>query len=399
MHVTELHRRSVEGFVARVDALSGLSNDGWARPTPCADWDVRALLNHIVYEDLWTVPLMEGATIEEVGDRYDGDLLGDHPLDAAHAACDMAVTATASGVVAGRTVHLSFGDVPAEEYAYQLAADHIIHGWVLAVATGGDTSMDPDMVEALATWFAANEDGYRKAGAIAERPSGDGGPDDPWSELLRAFDVLPVLPEINALQSAMRRKSAEYIAEAEKSGHSEDVCTYVKCDIGMLKKGNIGPTGTPLPKPDLLLLSYTGCFTFMKWFELLRQEYDCPVAMLHRPEGSPTTWLSALNANGSNPNVAVLRSSGHARISSLPVARSQTRALAPSLAASTRPSGLNSMRSTLFFRPSRLMRFSPLLASNTWMPVPTCAMPLAASRYVPTARLRPSELSAMPGQT
>jgi len=103
------------------------------------------------------------------------------------------------------------------------------------------------------------------------------------TELLRSFDILPVLPEINALQSGMRKLSADYIAEAEKQGHSEDVCTYVKCDIGMLKKGNIGPTGKKLPKPDLLLLSYTGCFTFMKWFELLRQEYDCPVAMLHVP--------------------------------------------------------------------------------------------------------------------
>jgi benzoyl-CoA reductase subunit B len=104
------------------------------------------------------------------------------------------------------------------------------------------------------------------------------------TELMRSFDVLPVLPEINALQSGMRKLSAGYISEAEKHGHSEDVCTYVKCDIGMLKKGNIGPTGTKLPEPDLLLLSYTGCFTFMKWFELLRQEYDdCPVAMLHVP--------------------------------------------------------------------------------------------------------------------
>ncbi len=104
------------------------------------------------------------------------------------------------------------------------------------------------------------------------------------NELVRSFGLLPVLPEINALQSGMRKLSAEYIAEAEKQGHSEDVCTYVKCDIGMLKKGNIGPTGKPLPKPDLLLLSYTGCFTFMKWFELLRSEFgDVPVAMLHVP--------------------------------------------------------------------------------------------------------------------
>jgi benzoyl-CoA reductase subunit B len=103
------------------------------------------------------------------------------------------------------------------------------------------------------------------------------------TELLLSFDVLPVLPEINALQSAMRGKTAEYIAMAEKLGHSEDVCTYVKSDIGMMKSGNVGPTGQRLPTPDLLLLSYTGCFTFMKWFELLREEYHCPVAMLHVP--------------------------------------------------------------------------------------------------------------------
>lgn len=103
------------------------------------------------------------------------------------------------------------------------------------------------------------------------------------TELILSFDLLPVLPEINALQSGMRQKSGDYIQTAEKLGHSEDVCTYVKCDLGMLKGGNIGPTGLPLPKPDLLLLSYTGCFTFMKWFELLREETNAPTVMLQVP--------------------------------------------------------------------------------------------------------------------
>ncbi len=103
------------------------------------------------------------------------------------------------------------------------------------------------------------------------------------TELMLTFDMLPVHPEINALQNAMRKLSGEYIAEAERAGHSEDVCTYVKCDIGMSLKGNIGPTGEKLPPPDLLLLSYTGCYTFMKWFELLRERYHCPTAMLHVP--------------------------------------------------------------------------------------------------------------------
>jgi len=103
------------------------------------------------------------------------------------------------------------------------------------------------------------------------------------TELMAVLGFLPVLPEINALQSGMRKKTAAYIATAERLGHSEDVCTYVKADLGMLKSGNIGPTGDKLPDPDVLLLSYTGCFTFLKWFELLKQEYHAPVVMLHVP--------------------------------------------------------------------------------------------------------------------
>ena len=112
------------------------------------------------------------------------------------------------------------------------------------------------------------------------------------SELIHAFDMLPVYPEINALQSGMRKLSGGYIRDAEKIGFSEDVCTYVKCDIGMMLNGNQGPTGKKLPDPDLLLLSYTGCFTFMKWFENLERLYPgVPVAMLHTPyqEGGKIT--------------------------------------------------------------------------------------------------------------
>lgn len=112
------------------------------------------------------------------------------------------------------------------------------------------------------------------------------------SELIHAFNMLPVYPEINALQSGMRKISGNYIRDAEKFGYSEDVCTYVKCDVGMMLNGNVGPMGKKLPDPDLLLLSYTGCFTFMKWFENLEKLYPgVPVAMLHTPyqEGGKIT--------------------------------------------------------------------------------------------------------------
>ncbi len=103
------------------------------------------------------------------------------------------------------------------------------------------------------------------------------------NELIMCFDLVNNLPEVNAIQSGLRKKSGGYIMEAERAGHSEDVCTYVKSDIGMMMKGNIGPTGRELPKPDVLLLSYTGCFTFLKWFELLREQYKCPTIFLQTP--------------------------------------------------------------------------------------------------------------------
>ena len=103
------------------------------------------------------------------------------------------------------------------------------------------------------------------------------------NELIMCFDLLNNLPEVNAIQNGLRKLSGGYVMEAEKNGHSEDVCTYVKSDLGMIARGNIGPYGKPLPDPDVLLLSYTGCFTFMKWFELLRERYNCETIMLHTP--------------------------------------------------------------------------------------------------------------------
>jgi benzoyl-CoA reductase subunit B len=76
------------------------------------------------------------------------------------------------------------------------------------------------------------------------------------NELVMCFNMVGNYPEINSLQHGMRKKTGPFIMEAEHSGHSEDVCTYVKSDIGMMRKGNVGPTGQPLPEPDLLLLSY-----------------------------------------------------------------------------------------------------------------------------------------------
>lgn len=181
MEFMTLHRRAVEHWAARVAAVT---NDQWGDPTPCPEWSVRELVNHVVAEELWTVPLLRGRTISEVGGQFDGDVLGDDPRGMARMAADEAVAIVDEIVPGGGHVQLSYGEEDMGEYVRQLCADHLIHGWDLAAATGGDTSLDPELVAEVGGWFAEREAMYRSGGAVGPRQSGAG---DPQSELLAAF--------------------------------------------------------------------------------------------------------------------------------------------------------------------------------------------------------------------
>jgi uncharacterized protein (TIGR03086 family) len=181
MDLDTLYRRCVESWATRVAAVG---SDQWEGPTPCRDWSVRDLVNHVVGEDLWTVPLVLGDTIEQVGDRFDGDLVGDDPAGAALAAARAATACVAERLPGGGTVHLSYGEERMAEYVCQLAADHLVHGWDLAVATGGDPRLDPALVDEVAVWFAEREHLYRQAGMLGPRVVGPGGPQ---AQLLGAF--------------------------------------------------------------------------------------------------------------------------------------------------------------------------------------------------------------------
>jgi uncharacterized protein (TIGR03086 family) len=187
MDVRDLHRTALDAFSARVDHLPA---DSWTWPTPCADWDVRALVNHVVGENRWVPPLLGGASIADVGDTLDGDLLGGDPAAAWHDSIGPAREAVGRTPL-DRTVHLSFGDVPTEEYLWQLTADALIHAWDLARATAQDESLPPELVEACARWFDGAEDAYRAAGVIGPAVDVDGA--DPAAALLGRFGRDPTV--------------------------------------------------------------------------------------------------------------------------------------------------------------------------------------------------------------
>ena len=132
-------------FSARLHAVR---DDQWTEQTPCSDWNVRGLVNHMVYEYLWIPELLGGATIAEVGTRFDGDVLGAEPLRAWTAASRAAGEAIAATPL-DKMINVSWGQIPADEYIGQFLTDVAVHGWDLAKGIGYDDTIDPTVVAEL----------------------------------------------------------------------------------------------------------------------------------------------------------------------------------------------------------------------------------------------------------
>jgi uncharacterized protein (TIGR03086 family) len=123
--------------------------DDWRRPTPCSEWDVRALVNHVVGANVRYRLVLHGASIEQVEATRTVDHLGEDPL--------ASFVATADGVVAcfhedgalERIGHHASGDRTGHELLSMRILDAAIHGWDLARAIGADETLDDDVVAFL----------------------------------------------------------------------------------------------------------------------------------------------------------------------------------------------------------------------------------------------------------
>jgi len=166
-------------FGAKVHAVSA---DAWSNATPCTEWSVRDLVNHLVAEHLWVPHLLHGETIADVGDRYDGDVLGADPARAWDQAAEASSASWQALPSDDVTVHLSFGDVPAGEYAEQMLVDLVVHGWDLARGAGLDESFDRAVVEHVLAYVETQAKLWHDAGIFGEPVAVDS--PDPGQRLL-----------------------------------------------------------------------------------------------------------------------------------------------------------------------------------------------------------------------
>ncbi|HEV2687971.1 MAG TPA: 2-hydroxyacyl-CoA dehydratase family protein, partial [Bryobacteraceae bacterium] len=101
------------------------------------------------------------------------------------------------------------------------------------------------------------------------------------SEIMRTFNLPVVFPEINSLQTAVRRVAHEYLNQAEDYGYSPDICGYVKADVAVQLRGGQHPMGR-IPKPALAVMT-NACNTYIKWAEIWERMHHIPIFTLDVP--------------------------------------------------------------------------------------------------------------------
>src|SRR5215210_3396819 len=139
----EQYEHALTEFGNRVEQVG---DDQWGNPTPCPDWDVRALVAHLVDEQRWAPYLLGGGTVADAGDRFAGDPLGDDPKGAWSAASAAALDAFSADGGLDRPVRLSYGEVSARDYIWEMTVDATVHAWDLARGIGVDDRLDPELV-------------------------------------------------------------------------------------------------------------------------------------------------------------------------------------------------------------------------------------------------------------
>jgi uncharacterized protein (TIGR03086 family) len=163
--------------LAEVDTIvAAVIPDRFDDPTPCADWDVRTLLNHLVYENLMWTSMANGEQ------RF--DFTTDHLGDDHVAAFRTAARATLTAFHRPGMLEQQYGPAPGWRLVEQIIIEMLVHGWDLAKATGRPTDLAPDIA---ATTLPAVQQIY---GQMPRTPGSSFAPTQPAPDNASAADHL-----------------------------------------------------------------------------------------------------------------------------------------------------------------------------------------------------------------
>jgi uncharacterized protein (TIGR03086 family) len=145
--------------------VNGVSTDQLSQPTPCTEFDVRALLNHMLGGlEMLRTAASGGKAVPPEGDQF-GPNPG-HDYDERRA--KLLDVVRGEGAL-DRNWEMSFGSIPGSIMAGIAFMEHLTHGWDLAKATGQDTSIPDDLVEECLAVVTPMENMLRSPGVCGPR--------------------------------------------------------------------------------------------------------------------------------------------------------------------------------------------------------------------------------------
>jgi uncharacterized protein (TIGR03086 family) len=178
-----------QAFDSTLAVLANVEPGQLDAPTPCASWDVRALINHFVGTARWWAAMVSGGREATDADYASGDFVA-----AYQESIQIATAAFEAEGALDKTVALPFGEFPGIVLRGFAALDQFAHGWDLARAIGQHTDLDPGLAAALLgqsrlviTDALRGPDGQAPFGPVREAPAGSGSADQ-----LAAFLGRPV---------------------------------------------------------------------------------------------------------------------------------------------------------------------------------------------------------------
>ncbi len=160
-----------------LDVLAQVGDDQMQRSTPCAAWDVGALIGHVGVGSEMTVALLEGATQEEVLAFADREFGGDDPVSACRAALAAQMTRLEAVTDWTTVVHHFVGDIPAAQLLGFRIGDLTLHAWDLATAIGADPTLPAELAATVYESMLPMASFIAQTGRFGEGPSGDVGDD------------------------------------------------------------------------------------------------------------------------------------------------------------------------------------------------------------------------------
>jgi uncharacterized protein (TIGR03086 family) len=155
----QVQRDAHAAFGARLEVIVD-----WGAPTPDAEWDVAALVRHVVEEQQWVPLLLAGRTVGEARSRLAP--LGDD-LTTEWTRYSEAATRSWASADPGSLVNLAYDTVTADAYLREQASDVIVHTWDLARAVGADENLGDELVAAAWSVFAPQADTLQASGLYA----------------------------------------------------------------------------------------------------------------------------------------------------------------------------------------------------------------------------------------